>query len=143
MKMRPTKILIAEDTPDLLELMKDRLVFEGYEVIAARDGKEAWTLLKKQDPDVILLDLMMPKMDGYQVLVKLRETPPSSKYQPVIIISAKGELEDMRKGFDLEADHYIVKPVDMKDVLSGIKKMLHLAQSRKTDEEIEQELDEN
>jgi len=141
MTIRPAKILIAEDTPDLLELMKDRLVFEGYEVITARDGKEAWTLLQKQDPDVILLDLMMPKMDGYQVLVKLREQAPGSKYKPVIIVSAKGEFDDMRKGFQLEADHYIVKPVDMKDVLSGIKKMLRLVQSRKTAEEIEQELD--
>ncbi len=138
--MRPVKVLIAEDNPDLRELMKDRLVFEGYDVITARDGQEAWELVRQQNPDVLLLDLMMPKMDGYQVLFKLRKCPPpGAKYQPVIIISAKGELEDMRKGFELEADHYIVKPVDPKDILNGIKKVLHLAQSRKTREEIDED----
>lgn len=128
--MSNAKILIAEDTPDLLELMADRLTFEGYTVIKTRDGQEAWERIQQEDPDIILLDLMMPRMDGYEVLERVRKNPPSPKYQPVIIISAKGELADMKKGFSLEADHYITKPWEIRDILKGIRMALKLARIR-------------
>jgi DNA-binding response OmpR family regulator len=124
------KVLVVEDTPDLLALLSDRLNYEGYAVVKAADGQEAWEKIEKDDPDVVLLDLMMPKMDGYEVLKRLRQTPPTKKYQPVIIVSAKGELQDLHKGFTLEADHYITKPWEMNDILKGIKLVLKLAQFR-------------
>jgi DNA-binding response OmpR family regulator len=125
-----TKILIAEDTLDLLELLSDRLNYEGYQVVKAVDGQDAWEKIQHEDPDVILLDLMMPKMDGWTLLEKLRKSPPSKKYQPVIIVSALNELQDLKKGFSLEADHYITKPWEMADILKGIKQVLQLAKSR-------------
>lgn len=127
--MKDIKILIAEDNAELLELMSDRLEYEGYTVVACADGEQAWTRIQKEDPDVILLDLMMPKMDGLTLLEKIRKAP-GEKYRPVIIVSAKGELEDLRKGFSMEADHYLTKPWEMQDILNGIKMVLKLSQSR-------------
>jgi len=126
------KILIAEDTQDILTVMADRLRHEGYDVVTAQDGQEAWEKIGAESPDIILLDLMMPKMDGYAVLEKLRREPPVAKWQPVIIVSAKGELQDMKRGFELEADHYITKPWRMEDILQGIRKMLALRIQRKS-----------
>ncbi len=126
----PTKVLIAEDTPDILELLADKLAFEGFAVIKAVDGEDAWEKVGRESPDVILLDLMMPKMDGFTFLRKLRETPPTKKWQPVIILSALNDLESMKKCFSLEAEHYIVKPFHPNDVVQGVRKMLQLIPHR-------------
>jgi DNA-binding response OmpR family regulator len=87
----------------------------------------------------VLLDLTMPRMDGLTVLKNLREHPPVDKWQPVIIVSALGELEDMQKGMALEADHYLTKPCQMEDVLRAIRTMLILIPSRKSKSEIEKD----
>ena len=102
--MEGYKVLIADDEKDILEIMAKKVEAAGFGVTLARDGDQAWEKIKSESPDIILLDLLMPKMDGFSVLAKLRETPPSGKWQPVIIISAKGELADMQKGFSLQAD---------------------------------------
>ena len=129
------KILIADDEPDVLEVMARRIRSEGYEVVSASDGQDAWDKICRTDPDIILLDLIMPKMDGYAVLKQLRKNPPTKKWAPVIIVSAQSELSDIRKGFDLEADHYITKPCRMDDVIKGIQLMLKLIPQRKTSPE--------
>lgn len=124
--MAKTKVLVAEDTPEILELITDKLTFEGFEVITARDGEEAWDKIQKEDPDVILLDLMMPRWDGFTVLKMLREQPPRDKWQPVMIVSALSDLQTMRRSFSLEAEHYIIKPFHPNDIVQGIRKILKL-----------------
>lgn len=131
------KVLIADDEKDILEVMKRKIAAAGYAVVAALDGEQAWEKIKSESPDVILLDLTMPKMDGFTVLKKLRENPPSAKWQPVIIVSAHGELEDMKKGFSLDADHYLTKPCDMEAVLKAIHLMVSLIPQRKSKLEME------
>ena len=126
------KILIADDESDVLAVMSKRIAREGYTVITASDGEEALEKIKKESPDVILLDLMMPEMDGFDVLKNIRTNPTSSKWQPVIIISARGELENLQKGFSLEADHYITKPCSMEDIIKGIRLMVNLIPQRKS-----------
>ena len=83
-------------------------------------------------PDIIILDLNMPKMDGWAVLSQLRQTPPSRRWQPVIIISAQNELESFKKGVTLQADHYLTKPCQIEDVIRAIRLMLSLIPQRNT-----------
>jgi len=126
------KILIVEDNKDISTLMSDRLKKEHYNVLIAYDGQDAWDKIVSDDPDIILLDIMMPKLDGFSLLKKLREEPPTTKYQPVIIISAKDELADIKRGMSLEADHYITKPWQIEDILKGVKTVLKLLPQRKS-----------
>lgn len=131
------KVLIADDEKDTLEIMAKKVSEIGYVVVTAHDGQEAWDKIQSESPDVILLDLTMPKMDGLTVLKNLREHPPSNKWQPVIIVSARGELEDMKTGFSLEADHYLTKPCNMEVILRAIRLMVSLIPQRKTKKETE------
>ena len=128
-------VLMADDEKDVLDVMAKRVEQEGYRVITAGDGQDAWEKIEKYGPDVVLLDLTMPRMDGFTVLKKLRESSSSEKWQPVIIVSARGELEDMRKGFSMEADHYITKPCRIEDILNGIRLMVSLVPQRITGQE--------
>ena len=131
------KILIADDERDILEIMAKRIAQAGYTVITAHDGQEALDKVRSENPDIILLDLTMPKLDGFMVLKSLRENPPTSKWQPVIIVSARTELNDMKQGFSLEADHYLTKPCNIGDILKAIKLMINLITQRKSKEESE------
>jgi len=130
------KILVADDEQDVLEISAKKIQQAGYEVISAKDGQEALDKIYKDRPDVIILDIRMPKLDGFEVLKRLRENPIPGKWQPVIIVSALGDLENMKKGYNLEADYYIAKPCDVEVILKGIDTMLHLIPVRKTQEEI-------
>lgn len=135
--MAKIKVLIADDERDVLEVMSKRIRTEGYEVITAADGLQAWDLIVSESPDVILLDLTMPGMDGFTLLKKLREHPPSQKWQPVIIVSGLKELSDMQKGFSLEADHYLTKPCRIDEILKAIRLMVNLIPQRKSKSELE------
>ena len=99
------KILVADDETEILEIMAKKIAAKGYDVIAAADGEEAWQKIQSESPDIIVLDLNMPKRNGFEVLRELREHPPEEKWQPVIIVSARGELEDIKEGLSLEAEH--------------------------------------
>ncbi len=127
----PIKVLLADDEPEVLEIMAKKVALEGYSVIKASDGEEAWQKIQQESPDIIVLDLTMPKKDGLEILKELRNKPPSSKWQPVIIVSARRELEDLHKGFDLEADHYITKPCNSVDIIKAIRLMINLIPQRK------------
>jgi len=133
------KILIADDEQDVLRLTAKKVAEAGYDVVTAKDGIEAWELIQGDSPDIILLDLNMPGADGFSVLKQLRERPTAEKWQPVIIISTRGELEDIQKGMDLEAEHYLVKPCSVEDILKGIRQMAQLIPNRKTLSELEEE----
>ncbi len=135
--MDPYKILIADDEKEIREIMVKKISQEGYQVISAKDGEDAWKKIQSESPDVIILDLTMPKMDGLTVLKNLRENPPSKKWQPVVIVSARGEMEDMQTGFSMEADHYITKPCNMVDILKAIQLMLSLIPQHKSQLELE------
>ena len=135
--MTSIKVLIADDEADVRTVMAKKVSQAGYEVTTAVDGQDAWDKIVAVSPDVILLDLMMPRMDGFTILKKLREGPPSKKWQPVIIVSGRGELADMQQGFALEADHYITKPCPIEDILRGIELMVNLIPQRKTEKETE------
>ena len=131
-KVDMKKILIADDEPEILEIMARKISLEGYSVVTACDGQEAWEKIESENPDVIMLDLTMPRMGGLEVLKKLRENPPGPKWQPVIIVSALNELKHIEAGLSLEADHYITKPCTMVDILKGIRLMLSLVPQRIT-----------
>ena len=133
--MSNVKVLIADDEKDVLEVMQRKISAAGYDVLTAYDGEEAWEKIRKELPDVVVLDLTMPKIDGLEVLKNLREDKTITKWIPVVIVSARGELNDMKKGFDLEADHYITKPCRMEDVLKAIKLMINLIPQHKGHED--------
>jgi DNA-binding response OmpR family regulator len=124
------KVLIADDEEAILGILANKVAAQDYAVITARDGQEAWDKIVSENPDVIILDIAMPKMDGWSVLHKLRSEPPSKKWQPVIIVSALGEMDNVQKGLDLEADHYLTKPCRIEDVLKAIRLMVSLIPMR-------------
>ena len=119
----PHKILIVEDEHELLDFMKMRLEANGYEVIGAADGKEGFEKARQDKPDLILLDLMLPKIDGYWVCNLLKK---DKRYVnvPVIIVTAKSAAEDKRLAKECGADAYMVKPFDIEELLAKIKHLL-------------------
>lgn len=102
------KILILEDDKFLRELVKKKLVGEGFEVIEASDGEEGVKKTKEEKPDLILLDLILPGIDGFEVLAKVKEDPTTSSI-PVIILSNLGQREEVEKGLKLGAIDYMIK----------------------------------
>ncbi len=115
-----TKILVIDDDTHICEMIRIYLENEGYEVRCANDGAEGVNFFKIYDPDLVLLDIMLPKKDGWQVCRELREN--SSK--PVIMITAKGEVFDKVLGLELGADDFMVKPFDMKELSARVKAVL-------------------
>lgn len=114
------KILVADDDRNIAELLRLYLVKEGFTPILAADGEEAFHAFEAEHPDLILLDLMMPKMDGRTVCEKIRKT----SQVPIIMLTAKGEVYDRVLGLELGADDYVVKPFDAKEVIARIKAVL-------------------
>ncbi len=111
------KILIVEDEANIRELMRLYLEREGYAVVEAENGVEGVKLFKTEKPDMILLDLMMPVMDGWTVCKEIRETSDV----PIIMITAKGETADRVSGLEMGADDYIVKPLEMPEVIARVR----------------------
>jgi two-component system phosphate regulon response regulator PhoB/two-component system alkaline phosphatase synthesis response regulator PhoP len=118
------KIIIAEDEPNLIEMYK--LYFEraGYEVFIAENGNQCIELAKSEKPDLILLDIIMPKMDGWQTLTTLKGDP-ETKQIPILVFSNLGQTQEIQKGLDLGADDYVVKS-DMtpKELLEKVEQMI-------------------
>jgi DNA-binding response OmpR family regulator len=115
-----TKILVVDDQSSVRQLLQEYLNEQGYEVITASDGQNAIYTARRDPPDLILLDIMMPKMDGYQFLRQYRQ----ERKTPVIIITAKEEETDAVIGLDLGADDYIVKPFRMRELVARIRAAL-------------------
>ena len=111
--MANQKVLIVDDDQNICELLRLYLVKEGYETFLAHDGQTALELFEKNKPDMVLLDVMMPRMDGWEVCRRIR----AGSNVPVIMLTAKGETFDKVLGLELGADDYIVKPFDTKEVL--------------------------
>jgi len=123
------KLLVVDDDKEIVETLKSRLLKEGFDLTCAYDGEEALTKVKEDNPDIILLDLMLPKLNGFEVLKEIREKH-TDKWRPVIIISAKNEFESIKKCYNLEADHYLTKPCKIDDILDGIRIMISLIPAR-------------
>ena len=128
--MAEKRILVIDDDTNICELLRVYLENEGYEVKVANDGVEGITLFKSCDPDLVLLDIMLPKKDGWEVCRQIREC--SSK--PVIMITAKGEVFDKVLGLELGDDDFVVKPFDMKELSARIRAVLRCANSREREQ---------
>lgn len=128
--MAEKRILVIDDDTNICELLRVYLENEGYEVKVANDGVEGITLFKSCDPDLVLLDIMLPKKDGWEVCRQIREC--SSK--PVIMITAKGEVFDKVLGLELGADDFVVKPFDMKELSARVRAVLRRTNSREREQ---------
>lgn len=124
------KILIVDDDPDILRLLKAFLGSRGYEVLTARDGPGALEVFAKERPDLTLLDVMLPGMDGWEVLRRIRESGPT----PVLMLTARDSKIDTIQGFTLGADDYITKPFDLVEVALRIEAVLRRAGAAPTRE---------
>lgn len=127
------KILIADDEELMRQLVADFLKPEGYEILEAADGKEALEIYKKEHPDLILLDVMMPGYDGWTVCREIRR----ESTVPIMMLTAKGEEIDQLFAYDLGADEYITKPFSPKILVAKIKALLRRAQNEKENNEPE------
>ncbi len=117
------KVLIVDDEPSVVKMVEFRLKKEGLDVIIAKDGIEGLEKAEKETPDLILLDVTMPGMNGHEVLIKLKESD-GTKSIPVIMFTAKGQVEDVERSSREGAIDYIAKPYDSTTLLSKVKKAL-------------------
>ncbi len=120
MDIENTKVLIVDDERNICEIIRLYVEKEGYKTLCAYDGDEAVRLFNQEKPSIVLLDIMLPKKDGWQVCREIRSTSNA----PVIMLTAKGELFDKVLGLELGADDYIVKPFEPKELVARIKAVL-------------------
>ncbi len=117
------KILIADDKLEVVELLRATMEGEDYQIISASDGKEALEKIGKEKPDLVLLDIVMPKMDGFEVLSEVKRDP-KTKEIPVIMLTAKGQKGDEEKGRRLGAEGYVIKPFSPSHLLRKIGEIM-------------------
>ena len=118
--MNAEKILVVDDDLNICELLRLYLTKEGYSVVIANDGVSAVTMFQEESPSLVLLDIMLPKLDGWQVCREIRKFSET----PIIMLTAKGEVFDRVLGLELGADDYVVKPFDTKEIVARIKAVL-------------------
>jgi len=114
------QLLLIDDDPNLILLVQDYLEFQGYEVITADNGQDALKILQDQAPNLIICDIMMPEMDGYELVRKIRQDTRIS-WIPVIFLSAKGQTTDRVKGLNTGADVYLVKPFEPEELVAQVE----------------------
>jgi DNA-binding response OmpR family regulator len=119
----PSRVLIVEDEPDIRGLLAFHLEREGYQVVKSSTGADALRQVRARPPDLVLLDLMLPEMDGLEVCRRLRQDPATAPL-PIVMLTAKGEEVDRVLGLELGADDYIVKPFSPKEVVARIRAVL-------------------
>lgn len=118
-----SKILVVDDEPDVVELVRTILEAEGHDVVATTEGKRALGLMLADPPDLLVLDLMMPELDGFQVL-KLMRMDKRTAGVPVVILSARSQAQDQIGGLQLQASAYVCKPFSPKDLLAEVRDLL-------------------
>ena len=118
-----TKILIAEDEPDIRDLVAFTLRFAGYEVVTGTNGEEAVQIAQKESPDLILLDVRMPRMTGYEACKQIK-ADPQLKDVPVVFLSAKGQEAEIRDGMDAGAEEYLLKPFAPDQLTERVRSIL-------------------
>ena len=128
------KILIVDDDENICELLRLYLEKDGFDTIVANDGEQAVDFALKYSPDLILLDIMLPKLDGWQVCREIRKTSET----PIIMLTAKGETFDKILGLELGADDYVSKPFDTKEVIARIKAVLRRSHEKDKSSQIDE-----
>jgi class 3 adenylate cyclase len=121
----PPRILIVDDESMNLDIFQTRLAVHGYEILTATDGEEALTMVRTRQPDLILLDVMMPKIDGIEVCRRLKLNS-SLPFMPIIMVTAKADSKDIVTGLEAGADEYLTKPVDQAALVARVKSMLRI-----------------
>ena len=124
MPVKKTTVLVADDDPHLLRLVTRNLQFEGYEVLPASDGQQALEQIEAKRPDLVLLDVMMPKLDGFTVCYRTR----AFSVVPIILVTARGQEQGKIRGLDLGADDYLTKPFSVDELLARVRAVLRRAQ---------------
>jgi class 3 adenylate cyclase/CheY-like chemotaxis protein len=127
----PPRILIVDDTPANVHILQTRLAAHGYDIVAAHDGEEALAAVRAAPPDLILLDVMMPKLDGFEVCRQLR-ADESLPFIPIILVTAKSDPKDIVAGLEAGGDEYLTKPVDQAALVARVKSMLRIKQLHDT-----------
>jgi len=133
---KKNKILIVDDALDTVELLRKRFQAEGYETAEAYNGEEGLRKVPEFNPDLIVLDIMMPKIDGYEVCQRLK-ADEKTRYIPILMLTAKGELEDKIKGLDIGADDYLSKPFDYKELSARVRSLLTVKAAHEKKVEVE------
>lgn len=128
--MNKEKILVVDDDTSICELLRVYLEKEEYQVVIANDGMSAVSTFKEENPGLVLLDIMLPKLDGWQVCREIRKFSET----PIIMLTAKGEVFDRVLGLELGADDYVVKPFETKEIVARIKAVLRRSASSVTEE---------
>jgi class 3 adenylate cyclase len=130
----PPRILIVDDQPMNVDILRTRLAVHGYDILTATDGESALELAQAEPPDLILLDVMMPKMDGIEVCRRLKGDT-SLPFMPIIMVTAKSDSKDVVAGLDAGADEYLTKPVDQAALVARVKSMLRIKELHDTVQE--------
>lgn len=133
--MPKTRILIVEDDPDILQLLSYNIQSAGYDVVTAMDGNAALAMVKRHSPDLLLLDLMIPGIDGFEVCKELKKRQETRNI-PVIMLTAKGEEVDRIVGLELGADDYVVKPFSPRELILRIRAILRRSTPEAAEEAI-------
>lgn len=123
----PRTVLVIDDEPEMLRLLDYNLTRAGYAVLTARDGESGLAAARRHGPDLIILDVMMPGMDGLEVCKRLRQEPATAS-RPVLMLTAKAEEPDRVLGLELGADDYVAKPFGMRELLARVKALLRRAE---------------
>jgi len=131
-----TRILIVEDEPPLIEVLRYNLESEGFVTLVATDGEEALLLVEEENPDLVILDWMLPELSGIDVCRRLRETK-KFKTIPIIMLTARGEESDKISGLDAGADDYVVKPFSPSELIARVRAVLRRADPEFGEEKIE------
>ena len=116
-------VLVADDDPDILALVTFRLERAGYDVVAANDGEQALQLALAQPPDLAVLDVMMPKLDGYEVTTRLRQNERTRR-MPIVLLTARVQEADIARGFEVGADDYVKKPFSPQELGARVQAIL-------------------
>ncbi|WP_248930270.1 response regulator transcription factor [Paenibacillus hamazuiensis] len=124
------KILVIDDDEKIISMLRRTLAFEGYTVFTAHNGVEGLKQILEHDPDVVVLDVMMPQLDGWEVCRRIRE---SGSEVPVLMLTAKDEVSDRVRGLDLGADDYLVKPFALEELLARVRVLLRRRAADKTE----------
>ena len=134
--MATEKILIVDDESNICELLRMYLEKGGYDTVIAHDGQTALAKFRAESPDLVLLDIMLPGLDGWQVCREIRKTSE----KPIIMLTAKGETFDKVLGLELGADDYVTKPFDAKEIVARVKAVLRRSGSKADAEEVVKEV---
>jgi adenylate cyclase len=135
----PPRILIVDDNPTNVKVLQTRLVAEGYEVVTAGDGEEGLAAARRDKPDLILLDVMMPKLDGFEVCRRLR-ADASFPFTPIIMVTAMADSKDVVAGLEAGGDEYLTKPVDHAALAARVRSMLRIKRLHDRGEELAEEV---